>query len=95
MYKSNGGGAYTNYQLNTYYNTLYENGFYAYQAIRQESTYKDETLQTTANEYLSTISSAEKKSIAEYFMRKNIEIEYSGSMNDVSFYYKQSCLVSK
>ena len=87
MFKSNGGGAYTNYQLNTYYDTLYENGFFAYQRNRQDSTYKDETLQTTANEYLSTISSAEKKSIAKYFMRNYIEIEYSGSMNDVSFYY--------
>jgi len=85
MYKSNGGGAYTNSQLNTYYDTLYENGFFAYQERRQESTDVDETLQSTANKYLSTVSSTERKTIAKYFMRSNIELEYSGSMSDVSF----------
>jgi hypothetical protein len=88
MYKSNGGGAYTDHELNTYYKKLYENGFMAYQGIRQESTDVDESLQTAANKYLSKISSAEEKSIAKYFMRNNIEIEYSGPMNDVSFSLK-------
>jgi choline dehydrogenase-like flavoprotein len=93
MYKSNGGGAYTNSQLNTYYDTLYENGFFAYQERRQESTDVDETLQSTANKYLSTVSSTEGKTIAKYFMRSNIELEYSGSMSDVSFDEWQLCIL--
>lgn len=94
MYKSNGGGAYTNYQLNTYYDTLYENGFFAYQERRQDSTDVDETLQSTANKYLSTVSSTEGKTIAKYFMRSSIEFEYAGSMSDVSFDGGKLCILS-
>jgi monoamine oxidase len=93
MYKSNGGGAYTDGQLNTYYDKLYENGFHAYQEDRQESTDVDETLQTTANKYLSTLSSTEEKTIAKYFMRNDIEFEYSGSMRDMSlWWWNNDCL---
>jgi monoamine oxidase len=87
MYKTNAGGAYTDGQLNTYYDTLYEHGFFAYQANRQDSTDVDETLQATANKYLSTLSSTEEKTIAKYFMRNDIELEYSGSLSDTSLWW--------
>lgn len=84
LYKSNGGGAYTSQQLNSFYNELYENGFMPYQASKQESTNNDQPLQNIANQYLNTVSSAEKKAVAKYMMTSYIELEYSAPMSEVS-----------
>jgi len=85
LYKPNGGGAYTNQQLTSFYNQLFENGFMKYQAQKQDSTNTDQPLQTSATQYLNTLSTAEKKEVTKYFMRNYIELEYSGRMSQVSF----------
>lgn len=89
MFKKNGGGAYTSQQLTSFYNELFEgqNGFMRYQARRQESTNSDQPLQTSANMYVNSLSSTEKKDVAKYFMTSYIELEYSGPMTEMSLWW--------
>ena len=84
---SSGSGAtyYTDQQLGSNYYQLYENGFMEYQEARQESTDTDEALQVSADKYVATLSSNEKKKLAKYFMRSRIEMDYTGRLEEVCY----------
>jgi hypothetical protein len=56
-----------------------------YQEARQESTDTDEALQVSADKYVATLSSNEKKKLAKYFMRSRIEMDYTGRLEEVCY----------
>jgi monoamine oxidase len=94
VYTANGGGAISDSQLATIYRNRYENGFMRYQANRQDSTDVDESLQTTANQYLNSFSGSNfEKDVLKYFMSSYIELDYSASMSDLSLWWWDSDLL--
>jgi Flavin containing amine oxidoreductase. len=68
VYKANADGAISDSQLATIYRNRYDNGFFRYQANRQESTDADESLQKTANQYLNSVSDDFEKDVLKYFL---------------------------
>ena len=87
IYKADNGGPLTDAEVTNYYNQLYENGWEAYQAGKQDCTDNDESLQISANEYYQTLSSAFEVSVAKNFLRNLVELEYSAKMSRMSLWW--------
>jgi len=87
VYKSNGGGALPDKDLNKIYRRNFENGFMDYQEGRQDSTNADEGLDISANEYLGTISSNLKKEVLKHLYTSLIELDYSARMSQLSLWW--------
>jgi len=90
VYKSNGGGALLDSQLNTIYRQKFENGFMNYQEGRQESTNVDQGLDISANQYLGTISDNFEKDVLKHLYSSLIELDYSARMSQLSLWWWDS-----
>ena len=87
VYKSNGGGALPDEDLNTIYSENFENGFMDYQEFLQWDRNADEGLDISANEYLETISDNLKKEVLKHLYTSLIELEYSARMSQLSLWW--------
>eukprot|EP00557_Chaetoceros_sp_GSL56_P014967 CAMPEP_0176486844 /NCGR_PEP_ID=MMETSP0200_2-20121128/5792_1 /TAXON_ID=947934 /ORGANISM="Chaetoceros sp., Strain GSL56" /LENGTH=570 /DNA_ID=CAMNT_0017883587 /DNA_START=353 /DNA_END=2065 /DNA_ORIENTATION=+ len=90
VYNANAGGAIPDSQVATIYRNRYENGFLDYQANRQDSTNVDQSLQTTANQYLNSFSGNFEKDVLRHFMSSYIELEYSTPISELSLWWWDS-----
>lgn len=90
VYKANAGGAISDSQLATIYRNRYDDGFFRYQANRQDSTGVDESLQETANRYLNSFSDDFEKDVLKYFLTSYIELDYSSPLSDLSLWWWDS-----
>jgi len=90
LYFENNGGPIDDDDYDELYDELYEQGFYPLQASRQKRVGSDESLKTSAGMFVNSISDPLKRKLAKQFIRDTIELEYSGSLEEMSLLHWNS-----
>lgn len=88
-----GGGPFPSAEIMALESELYSgtSGFFSYQEGKQESTWNDQSLHTTANQYITGNNlSSYKQRVLEMFLNTFIGQEYAASLDDLSLWWWDS-----
>ncbi len=83
VYLENNGGPLSEQKLKFYLESIFENGFMSFQAERQESKNRDESLQISVDKYVDTLSTKLEKDLAVNCIKNDIQLEYSAPLNQL------------
>jgi monoamine oxidase len=87
IYKEDNQGPFEEEEVESYREQIYQDGFFPFQAARQESTECDEPLQKSADLFVDQLNSPFEQQLARLFLKSSIEIEYSGLLRDHSLWW--------
>ena len=93
FFRESNGGPFPSNEIVSLESELYsgKNGFLSYQEGKQESTWNDQSLRITANQYIASNNlSSYKKKVLQMFFNTFIGQEYAASLDDLSLWWWDS-----